>query len=90
VQKVQWAQSVPKDLPKFPDGWEPANPPTKSQQARAWALLKPLWKKGKGALVSEKTDGEWITYQAFVPKKGMKGVSVWRVKAGLRGGALDA
>lgn len=79
---VSWPQATPKDLPPFPGGWEPDNPPAAAVTARAWQLLPTLWKKGKGALTVEKVADHWVTFQAFVPSAGKKGVAAFRVKPG--------
>jgi hypothetical protein len=78
-----WPQVVPKDLPAFPSGWEPDVPVKSDVAKRAAALIPTLWKSGKpGAKTTEKTGDHWVTYLAFVPKKGKKGVAAYRPKAG--------
>lgn|SRR5208337_1554256 len=87
VKTVAWPQAVPKDLPAFPSGWEADLPVPAAEVSRAWALMPMLWKSGKpGAHTTEHTAGKWVTYLAFVPSPGKRGVSAWRVKAGQGGG----
>jgi hypothetical protein len=51
-------------------------------RARAAQLLPELWKTGKpGKTKVEKTGDHWVTYLAFVPSKGKKGVAAYRTKA---------
>jgi len=86
VTPVSWPQVVPKDLPPFPSGWEPDVPVPGAEVTRATQLLPVLWKGGKpGAKVVENTAGKWVTYLAFVPSKGRKGVAAYRVKPGYKG-----
>jgi hypothetical protein len=82
VIPVAWPQVVPKELPKFPTGWEPFVPPPKAVSARAWQLLNELWKKGIGTTKVEQTAGQWVTYKAFSPSKGKKGVAAYKLKPG--------
>ena len=77
---VPWPAAVPKDLPVFPMGWEPDQPPPPAVQARAATLLKVLWARGAGARQTEKTGGRWITYQAQ-PMGTKKGVVAYRLTA---------
>jgi len=77
-----WPQKVPTDLPAFPGGWTPDQPPPQAVQARAKQLLPTLWAKGQaGVRKVEKTTGRWITYkgEAVGPKKA-KGVVAYRLK----------
>jgi hypothetical protein len=78
---TEWPQVPASDLPPFPAGWEPDVPVPPAEVARAKVLLPILWKKGLGTTVVEQTAGKWVTYLAFIPAKGKKGVSAWRVKA---------
>jgi hypothetical protein len=80
---VAWPQAKPTGLPAWPSGWEPDTPVPKAETARATQLLPQLWKSGKpGTKVVEKTGDKWVTYLAFVPKKGRRGVAAYRVKPG--------
>ena len=91
VVPVAWPQAVPKELPPWPSGWEPDTPVPAAEVTRAKQLLPELWKGGKaGKYKTEQTAGKWVTYLAFVPKKGMKGVAAFRVKPGAHGGAVQA
>jgi len=73
----------PTDLPPFPDGWEPYTPPPPAVVTRANELIGPLWKSGKpGGKTQEQTNGVWVTYVAFTPAKGKKGVAAYRQKPG--------
>ncbi len=74
---------IPAGLPKFPTGWEPDVPPPAPVVQRANALLPELWRSGKsGAIKQERTAGRWITYQAYSPAKGKRGVVAYRLKGG--------
>ena len=85
-----WPAAVPKDLPPFPTGWEPDTPVPAAEVARAKALIPELWKSGKpGATKLEKTGAKWVTYLAFRPKAGMKGVAAYRLKAGAPGATVQ-
>ena len=91
VVPASWPQAVPKELPAWPAGWEPDTPVPAAEVARAKALISELWKSGKpGAHKTEQTAGKWVTYVAFVPKKGMKGVAAFRVRPGAQGGTTQA
>jgi len=80
---VSWPQAIPKDLPAWPKGWEPDVPVPAAEVTRATQLLPQLWKSGKaGARVVEKTGDKWVTYLAFVPSKGKRGVAAYRIKPG--------
>lgn len=77
-----WPAAVPKDLPPFPQGWEPDVPPPPAVVTRAWQLLPVLWKGGKpGKLTVETIKGRWITFRAETHAGGKKGVTAYRVKA---------
>jgi hypothetical protein len=87
VVPVSWPQAVPKELPAWPAGWEPDTPVPAAEVARAKVLLPTLWKSGKpGQRKTEQTAGKWVTYLAFVPSKGKRGVAAFRVKPGAQGG----
>lgn len=87
---VSWPQAPAKDLPVWPAGWEPDTPVPAAVVARAKQLLPELWKSGKaGAKKTEQTAGKWVTYLAFVPSKGKKGVAAFRPKPG-SGGTVQA
>lgn len=81
-----WPVAVPKDLPKYsekPEAWEPYIPPPPPVVARATALIRTLWSKGKpGVSTLEQTNGVWVTYVGFVPSKGKRGVAAYRLRAG--------
>jgi hypothetical protein len=81
VPTPPWPATGPTNLPTFPSGWEPDEPPPPEVVSRAWALLPELWRRGVGTTQLELTGGRWITYQAawHGPKKG---VTAWRVKGG--------
>jgi hypothetical protein len=88
---VAWPQAVPKDLPAWPGGWEPDVPVPAAEVTRAYQLLPSLWKSGKpGAKTVEKTGEKWITYLAFVPSKGKRGVAAFRPKEGAAPGGGTA
>jgi hypothetical protein len=83
IVPVAWPAAVPKDLPPFPGGWEPDTPVKSDVAARAKALIPTLWKSGKpGAKSVEKTGDHWVTYLAFVPSKGKRGVAAYRPRPG--------
>lgn len=70
-----WPQVVPAELAPFPGpGWQPANPVTGAQSARAWQLLPELWKYGEGTWKVEKTADRWVVYKAAQTSPGKKGV----------------
>jgi peptidoglycan hydrolase-like protein with peptidoglycan-binding domain len=70
-----WPQVVPAELAPFPGpGWQPANPVTSAQSARAWQLLPELWKYGEGTWKVEKTADRWVVYKAAQTSPGKKGV----------------
>lgn len=77
-----WPQGRPADLPPWPSGWQPHNPPTSAQVTRAWQLLAPLWAKGLGASQAENTAGVWTMYVAswMNAAKTMKGVVAFSPK----------
>jgi len=77
---IPWPAAVPKDLPSWPSGWKPAQPPSPAVVARAWQLLAPLWKKGQGSKAVEQTAGRWTTYVAQYTSPGVKGVTAWLPK----------
>ncbi len=86
-----WPAAVPAELPAFPTGWEPDTPVPAAEVSRAKALIPELWKSGKpGAHKTEKTGGKWVTYLAFRPKAGMKGVAAYRLKPGAQGGTVQS
>lgn len=77
-----WPQVVPPGLPPFPGtGWEPDEPPPAIVQARAGALLKPLWTSGAGTFRIEQTGGRWIAYRATA-MGSKRGVVAYRVRPG--------
>lgn len=82
VVPASWPQAAPTDLPPWPAGWEADVPVPAAEVARAQQLLPELWKSGKaGAHKTEQTAGKWVTYLAFVPSKGRKGVAAFRMKS---------
>ncbi len=76
-----WPQQVPAGLPPFPGGWEFDEPPSPAVRTRAWQLLEPLWRWGRGAIKTEQTDGRWTTYRAETTKGNKKGVVAYRLKS---------
>lgn len=87
---VAWPQTTPADLPPFPGGWEPDEPPPSPVVARAYQLLNQLWAQGAGSRKTEQTAGRWITYRAEVVASGKKGVVAYRVKSGAHPAAAPA
>jgi hypothetical protein len=81
-QPASWPAQA--NLPPFPSGWEPDDPPPSEVVARANALLHQLWQRGAGATAQEMTGGRWITYQAQ-HLGSMNGVVAYRVKGGSPG-----
>jgi peptidoglycan hydrolase-like protein with peptidoglycan-binding domain len=77
-----WPQKLPTDLPPFPAGWMPDQPPPQAVQARAKQLLPTLWAGGTaGQRKVEKTTGRWITYRGeHVGPAKSKGVVAYRLK----------
>jgi hypothetical protein len=77
-----WPQGRPADLPPWPSGWTPANPPGGAVVTRAWQLLPVLWARGLGASQAENTAGQWIMYVAswMNAAKTMKGVVAFKPK----------
>jgi len=76
-----WPSVVPKDLPPWPSGWKPMQPPSGAVVARAWQLLAPLWKRGAGSKAVEQTGGKWVTYVAADMGAGKRGVTAWVAKS---------
>jgi len=91
VLPASFPVAVPKDLPPWPSGWEPDVPVPPSEVKRAYELLPTLWKSGKpGGKAIEQTGGKWVTYLAFVPSKGKRGVAAYRMKEGASPGGGQA
>lgn len=90
VTPVSWPTAAPRGLPAFPGGWEPDSPPPAAVRVRAEQLLPELWTSGKpGARTLEQTEGRWITYLAFRPSAGKKGVAAYRIKGNPPAGSLS-
>lgn len=79
---------MPEGLPSFPAGWEPYLPLKPAISKRAAELLFQLWRAGEGSTLTEKTSGEWVTYQAQIHVEGSsrkKGVGAYRLKGAAHG-----